>query len=343
MASSLEYPVTDNTPMGDLSEDDGSTPHAPADPSGLVVGVDIGGTKVALMATDVSSGDDLAQDRFATPTSSGPGEFITILSAVIRDLVTSTGRPLDALRAVGIAVPGQVEFDHGRVISAGNLHGWRDVPLRDLVCRELDVPAFVEQDANVAALGERWRGGAKQMNNFVFLALGTGAGAGIVVNGRLHRGFHNAAGEVGNLIMTRNFLGKDRGGHGNLETLISGRGIRRTAHRLTGEELGSGDALGQGETDHRLAPLAAKVADHIAMSVIAIATVLDPEAIIFGGGTAAAGDWFIEQVRDRVRHELDPAPAMLPSVLGEHAQLHGAVFGALWELDPELALREELR
>lgn len=335
--------MTDNTPMGDLSDTDGSIPRQPADDSGLVVGVDIGGTKVALLATDVASGDDLAQDRFPTPAESGPDAFITGLVAAIRELVASTGRHEDALRAVGVAVPGQVEFDHGRVISAGNLEGWRDVPLRDLLCRELGVPAFIEQDANVAALGERWRGGAKQMNNFVFLALGTGAGAGIVVNGRLHRGFHNAGGEVGNLVLGRAALGKERRGHGHLETLIGGRGIRRTARRLTGEHLGTGDALGLGETDDRLAPLAARAADHIAMSVIAIAAVLDPEAVIFGGGTAAAGDWFIDQVRQRVRRELDPAPAMLPSVLGEDAQLHGAVFGALWELDPELALREELR
>ena len=335
--------MTDNTPMGDLSDNSGATSRVPSDESGLVVGVDIGGTKVALMATDVTSGDDLAQDRFATPTSSGPDEFITTLVTAIRDLIATTGRATDALRAVGVAVPGQVEFDHGRVISAGNLTGWRDVPLRDLLCRELDVPAFIEQDANVAALGERWRGGAKQMNNFVFLALGTGAGAGIVVNGRLHRGFHNAAGEIGSLIMSRSSLGKERHGHGSLELLIGGRGIRRTAARLTGEELGTGEALARGESDTRLSSLTAKVIDHIAMSVIAIATVLDPEAVIFGGGTATAGDWFIDQIRQRVRRELNPAPAMLPSVLGEDAQLHGAVFGALWQLDPELALREELR
>lgn len=335
--------MTDNTPMGDLSDNTGSTSREPSDDSGLVVGVDIGGTKVALMATDVASGDELPQDRFAIPISSGPDEFFTILVAAIRDLIATTGRAEDALRAVGVAVPGQVEFDHGRVISAGNLTGWRDVPLRDLLCRELDTPAFVEQDANVAALGERWRGGAKQMNNFVFLALGTGAGAGIVVNGRLHRGFRNAAGEVGSLIMSRSSMGKERHDHGNLELLIGGRSIRRTASRLVGEVLGTGEVLSRGETDARLAPLTAKVADHIAMSVIAIATVLDPDAVIFGGGTAAAGDWFIDQIRERVRRELNPAPALLPSVLGEDAQLDGAVFGALWELDPELALREELR
>ncbi len=339
--------MTDKSPMSDLAATDDDVdridPVVTDDTGGLVVGVDVGGTKIALLATDVASGDDLAQERFPTPTDAGPTAFIEMLVESIQSLVNATGRSPDSLRAVGIAMPGQVEFDHGRVISAGNLVGWEDIPLRDLVSRTLTVPVFVEQDANAAALGERWRGGARKMHNFVFLALGTGVGAGVVVNGRLHRGFHNAAGEMGSLIMARSYLGKERDGHGNLERLVGGRGIRHTAQHVTGEELGTGDALARGETDERLAPLSARVADHVAMAIIAASVVLDPEALFIGGGTAAAGDWFIGEIRERVRRELPNPPAIMQSVLGEDAQLHGAVFGALWELDPELALREELR
>jgi predicted NBD/HSP70 family sugar kinase len=300
--------------MGDLAATDdveGRSEPIVSDDAGLVVGVDVGGTKIALLATDVASGDDLAEDRFPTPADVGPAAFTETLVESIRALVNTTGRPPDSLRAVGIAMPGQVDFDHGRVIRAGNLAGWEDIPMRDIVSRMLAVPVFVEQDANVAALGERWRGGAKKMHNFVFLALGTGVGAGIVVNGRLHRGFHNAAGELGNLI--------------------------------TGEELGTGEALARGESDERLTPMVARVADYVAMAIVGVSVVLDPEALFIGGGTVAAGDWFIGQIRDRVRQEMAHPPAIMQSVLGENAQLHGAVFGALWELDPDLALREELR
>ncbi len=338
--------MSDKTPMGDLAATDdveGRSEPIVSDDAGLAVGVDVGGTKIALLATDVASGDDLAEDRFPTPTDVGPAAFTETLVESIRALVNTTGHPPDCLRAVGIAMPGQVDFDHGRVIRAGNLAGWEDIPLRDIVSRLLAVPVFVEQDANAAALGERWRGGAKKMHNFVFLALGTGVGAGIVVNGRLHRGFHNAAGEMGNLIMARSYLGKERNGHGNLELLVGGRGIRQAAQRITGEELGTGEALALGETDERLAPILAKVADYVAMAIIGISVVLDPEALFIGGGTVAAGDRFIGEIRERVRQELAHPPAIMQSVLGENAQLHGAVFGALWELDPDLALREELR
>jgi glucokinase len=313
------------------------------DDAGLVVGVDVGGTKTALMATGVATGDDLSHDRFPTPADEGPDRMVADLIECIQDVVGGAGRTMADLRAVGFAVPGQVVRDAGRIIEAGNLAGWSDVPLRDMVSRALDVPVWVDQDANAAALGERWRGVARTMNNYVFVALGTGVGAGVVVNGRLHRGFHHAAGEVGNFILSRAALGRTRHGHGALERVVGGPAIRRAAKRATGEELSAADALRLAERDERLRPLADKVADHLAMALVAIGALLDPEAIILGGGTAQSGDWFLGQVRQRLAAELDPAPALILSVLGEDAQVHGAVFGALWELDPDLALREELR
>lgn len=312
-------------------------------PGGVVVGVDVGGTKTALLAVDITSGEDLARDRFPTDVEAGPDALIGGLCEAVPRLLQEAGRDREELRAVGLAVPGLVAADHGRVVVAGNLKGWTDVPLRDVVCRELGVPAFVDQDANAAALGERWRGAAKQLNNFVFLALGTGVGAGVVINGRLHRGFHDAAGEVGNFVMGREFLGQERGRHGNLELLIGSPTIRDRVERVAGKELPPAEALEQADDDPRLEPVADDVADYVAIAVLNIIALLDPEAIIFGGGTASAGEDLLEPVRARVERESRVRPALLRSVLGEDAQLHGAVFGALWELDPDLALREELR
>ncbi len=309
----------------------------------VVVGVDVGGTKTALMVNDVTSGEDLAHDRFPTPKDAGPEAMIGHLTTAIRRLVKQVGRDPEDLAAIGVAVPGQVDALAGRVVAAGNLQGWTGIPLRDILCRDLGVPVFVEQDANVAALGERWRGCAKEMNNFVFLALGTGIGAGIVINGRLHRGFHHAAGEVGNFILGREYLGQNREGHGNLELLVGGPEIRNEAKRASGEEMAAAEALHRAEEDERLAMIAEEVADHVAIAVINIAALLDPEAIVFGGGTSSAGEDLLDRVRARVERELPTGPALIHSVLAEDAQLHGAVFGALWELDPNLALREELR
>ncbi|MDP9364057.1 MAG: ROK family protein [Chloroflexota bacterium] len=310
---------------------------------GVVVGVDVGGTKTALLATDVASGEDLATDTFATPAEAGPEASITELCGAIERIVEAAGRRREELRAVGVAVPGHVNFDAGRVIEAGNLAGWSDVPLRDILARVLGVPVWVDQDGKAAALGERWRGGAKEMHNFVFLSLGTGLGAGVMINGRLRRGFHNASGEVGNFVMGRKLLGRTEDKHGNLEMLVGGPTIRRRAKEATGEEMSAAEALRRAAEDERLRPLAEEVADYVAMAVVSIVALLDPEAIVFGGGTSEAGEALIDPVRERVERELTMRPALMRSVLGTDAQLHGAVFGALWELDPDLALREELR
>ena len=310
---------------------------------GVVVGVDVGGTKTALLATDVGTGEDLATETYDTEAEAGPAAMIDELSGAIERIVEAAGRRREDLRAVGVAVPGHVAVEAGRVIAAGNLRGWSDVPLRDLLGRKLGVPVWVDQDGNAAALGEHWRGGAKEMHNFVFLTLGTGVGAGLMINGRLRRGRHNAAGEVGNFVMGREFLGQRQEQHGNLELLVGGPAIRERVREAIGEELSAAEALRRAAEDERLAPIAAEVIDYVAMAVIAIVALLDPEAIIFGGGTAEAGEALIDPVRERVERELTMRPALMRSVLGAEAQLHGAVFGALWELDPDLALREELR
>ena len=310
---------------------------------GVVVGIDVGGTKTALMATDVATGKDLATEEAPTETDAGPEAMIEGMVERIGALLGEAGRTMDDLRAVGVAIPGLVALDTGRVIAAGNLAGWFDIPLRDILNRKLGVPVFVDQDAKVAALGEKWRGGAREINNFVFLALGTGIGAGVVINGRLHRGFHNGSGEIGNFVMGREFLGQDRGQHGNLEMLAGGRAIRAEAKERRGEDLSAAQALKEADGDERLEDVAERVADYVAMAVVNITALLDPEAIVFGGGTSAAGEDLLDPVRERVERELGTRPILMRSVLGTEAQLHGAVFGALWQLDPDLALREELR
>ena len=265
----------------------------------VAVGVDVGGTKTALLATDIVTGEDLFHATLPTPAEAGPETMIAQLCEQIRRAVRESGHQPEQLAAVGLAVPGPVTGD-GRVIVAGNLRGWFDIPLRDLLTRQLNVPVFADQDAKVAALGERWRGCAKEINNFVFLALGTGIGAGVVVNGRLHRGFHHAAGEVGNFLMGREYLGQDRGQHGNLELLIGGRHIREEAREAAGEELSAADALDRADEDARLRAIREEVADYLAMAVVNIAALLDPEAVIFGGGTAAAGEALLDPGRVRV-------------------------------------------
>jgi glucokinase len=295
----------------------------------VVLGVDIGGTKTALLAWDLATGAVLAQDVFPTPTEVGPVAMVACLVAASDTLLTGCGQERANLRGIGVAVPGLVDAKAGVVLTAGNLVGWSRVPLCDLLRAQLHVPVVIEHDANAAALGERWRGTAQDLENFAFVALGTGIGVGIVLNGELYRGAHHAAGELGDLVVGREYLGQDRGGQGNLAQLIGGKTLRRRAKQATGDDMSAAEVVTHADDDEELAAMADEVADYLAMAIIAIAALLDPEAIIVGGGTAEAGEDLLDPVRERVAREVSAPPLIIASAFGSEAQLYGALFSAL--------------
>lgn len=294
---------------------------------GVLLGVDIGGTKTALLAFDVARGEPLAEKWYATECGAGPDRMLERIVREGRLLLESSGRSFDEVCALGLAVPGRVDED-GHVLEAGNLIGWKELPLRERLIRELGIPVCVDQDANLAALGERWRGCARSMRNFVFLALGTGVGAGLVLDGKLYRGAHHAAGELGDAVPDRANLGRGEPEGRNLGGLIGGRAIRATALRAVGEWLTAAESLQQAEHDDRLEALAELVSDYVALAVINVTTLLDPDAIVFGGGTASAGAALLDRVRARLVGELRSPPSLVLSALGEHAQVYGAIWGA---------------
>lgn len=299
------------------------------DTSQLVLGIDIGGTKTGLLIWDVASDSVLVQDTMPTPTEVGPEALIERVLLASHALLAGCGRNSADLRAAGVAVPGLVDPAAGTVLTAGNLSGWVDVPLRELIATQLQVPVAIEHDAAAAALGERWRGAARDLQHFAFLALGTGIGVGIVIQEQIYRGAHNAAGELGDLVVGREFLGQPRDGQGNLAQLIGGKSLRRRAQQATGAKLSAAEALIYAEDDGELAAMADEVADYVAMAVIAIAALFDPEAIIVGGGTAEAGEDLLDPVRERVAQEVVKPPILIASALGSEAQLYGAIFAAL--------------
>jgi glucokinase len=297
-----------------------------------VLGVDIGGTKTALTLMDVASRHAVGESRISTDRDGGPGALLAAIHGAAAALCDQVGRDLGALAAIGVAVPGLVD-DVGHVHEAGKLMGWVDVPLREILEQTYRVPAFVEHDANAAALAEMWCGGAAGMSDFVFLALGTGIGAGIVIGGELHRGAHHGAGEIGDSIPSRWHL-RGEATENNLGALIGGPAIRDAARAAVGEWLSAADTLQKAEEDDRLRALAERVTDYVALAVIQITAVLDPEAIFLGGGTAAAGRVLLDRVQARVEPELRILPGLHLSRLGERAQLIGAAHGALELLSP---------
>ena len=167
---------------------------------GYVVGADIGGTSLRLALAGMD-GKILGKWTVSTAGIRDPHKVVSLIQEGVDDLLQQNSVPRSLLRAVAAGAPGVTNVDEGVVIATSYLMGWRDVPFRALLEAKLGVPVAVDNDVNVAAIAESKIGAARGVKDFVFVALGTGIGAGIVLNGQIFHGMNWSAGEIGYLLV----------------------------------------------------------------------------------------------------------------------------------------------
>lgn len=294
---------------------------------GYIAGVDLGATNVRVAIAD-ADGNIEARRQFPTPPGA-PEDAIAKIGRTIDDLARGVwvGARVDA---IGIALPGMVNPEAGLVASVANIPGWSNVPLTKLLGGERRIPVAMENDANAAAVGEGWLGAARGARHHAFLAWGTGIGAGIVVNGRLHRGAHSLAGEIAFFPMTRDQV-RAEGWDQNMEGLTAGRALTRKAEELFGEGSKVSDLFDAARSGHRAASMfVTEVQERIAMATVYVISMLDPEIVVFGGGVIAAqGAWLLDPIIELAHRKTPVRTKILMSELGEDAQILGAVKLAL--------------
>jgi glucokinase len=310
--------------------------HATTEP-GHVVGVDLGGTNLRLALADMS-GTILARWSSSTAAMRGPEAVIQLVSRGVESMLHEVAAPREALRSIGIGVPGVTDVDNGIVIATSYLMGWREVPLRALVEKELNVPAIVDNDVNMAARGEQWCGSAKDARDFVFLAIGTGIGAGIVLNGKLHRGSSWAAGEIGYMLVPGAAeIPAQSDDPGALESMIGGEGIKnqwQKLGRLEGSalpiEFNATEIFDRAvEGDPRATALLRQSATMLAQAIYNITLVLNCPLFVLGGTVGLHS-----ALCDAAQKMLDQwivsgSPRLVRSSLGTDAQLLGSIRAAL--------------
>jgi glucokinase len=293
----------------------------------FIAAVDIGATNLRVA---IANPDGEIEARRVMPFPGGPPEqVLDRIGRTIDDLARGVWVGARAA-AIGVVVPGSVDPAAGTVSTAANLPGWGDVPIEAVLGAPRGVPVAMENDANAAAIGERWLGAAKGLDDFVFIAMGTGIGAGVVIDGKLHRGAHFLAGEVAFFPMTREQL-QQPGWQHCLEADVGGRTMAAKAVELLGTRAKVADlfdAAAAGE--ERAAAWLHGVQDELATAVASIAALLDPQAIIFGGGVALAqGERLLAPVREAASRCLPAQPRIVLSELGDDAQIIGGVRLAL--------------
>lgn len=286
----------------------------------LLAGVDVGGSKIAVLVADV---DLHPVARLVVPMTSGDaGDGVRRIVAAVDEALHDAGRARNELAAVGIGVPGRVDPDAGTVTLAVNL-GWHALPLRDELEAALDVPVAVENDVRAAAAGLHARGQAGGVDNLAYLAIGTGISAGVVLDGRLYRGPRGLAGEIGHIVLEPNGPACRCGLDGCLEALASGRAIAEAAALRIEQDPGSTiESPVSAESVYRAAaagdPVAGRLAErtgrYVARAVHALVMTYDVPRVVLGGGVTRAGAAFLDPVT-RGLDELRAASALAREAL----------------------------
>ena len=298
---------------------------------GCVVGVDIGSTRLRYAVADL---DGRLLGRLEEPTGKpSPSALITQLSAGIRRVLDGARRS-GPLAAIGIGAPGMTDVRKGVVIEAANLRGWTDIALRERVSRRFGVPVAVDNDVNMAALGEYWVGCARRVPNFVFIALGRGVGAGIMIDGRVHRGSQWYAGEISHLLLDYTQWRRNFWPQGYLERHVGAAAIAGSWRQAGRDGRGSAAniaalfaAARQG--DAAAAGIVSEAATVLGVAVANIVTTLDPALVVFGGGLGQVGEQLLKPVRQVVGRIVPNRPVIRMTALKGDAQVYGSVLTAL--------------
>ena len=306
-------------------------------PHAFIAGVDLGASNVRVVITNE---DGEIEARRSSPFSGeDPERALHSIGKTIDELVRGVW-PTGRVHAIGLAMPGTVDPARGLVATAANLPGWGDVDIAKAIGEPRGVPVAAENDANAAAVGEGWLGAAKGTRDYVFVALGTGIGTGVVIDGRLHRGAHFLAGEAAFFPMTREQL-RAGGWSNNLEAIVGGRAIAAKAQALLGPHAKPGDLFDSAASgDAKASAWLEEWRQYLAMALVDIIAMLDPQAVIVGGGVAMAhGEALLAPVRELVHGASPVRTPVVLSELGTDAQVLGAVKLALQKLEAETETR----
>jgi glucokinase len=313
---------------------------------GHVIGVDIGGSNLRVVLAN-RKGTILGRWDASTKRTSSPEVVIKQIQRGVSQLLKQSAVPRSSLLAVAAGAPGITDRDAGVVFATSYLKGWKNVPLVRLLESALHIPAVVENDVKLAAIGENWIGSARDVRDFVFLAIGTGIAAGIFVNGELVHGPDWVAGEVGYMIVpgTSEAPAK-RGAPGSLESTIGGNGIRQDWLRACeGKRANSArDLTATGIFYHALAgnqrakSVLEQSARILAYAVYNISAVLNSSLFVLGGGVGMSGALLAATQRILESYTQPSRPKLVTSALGQDAQLIGAIRLALDKVESQIHL-----
>jgi len=316
----------------------------------LVIAVDLGGTNIRVAAVDERGTIHMRLKRPAFPQE-GKRSMSTIILSAVEEI--SRTIPKNQLKGVGLAVAGALNIHRGIITQSPNLPGCDNYPIRDELQTTFlkQTPIIVENDANAAALGERWKGAGVGINDLLCLTLGTGIGGGIILNGKLVHGADGMAGELGHITVVPDGPRCKCGNDGCLEALASATAIIREATKALaeyppGETRGrwnEGEKTVTAEMVYRSAkagnPMCRDIyyvmGKYLGIGIASLINIFNPEMVVIGGGVSCAWELFTPSMKAEIEKRAFKIPAqrarIVPAACGDDAGLLGAAYLALQE------------
>ncbi len=320
----------------------------------LYLGIDLGGTKIFTGLIN-PAGEIIAQDYRKTKAKRGPDVVVKRMTESAMQVIASAGIRPENVQAVGIGAPGPVNSATGIVTSPPNLPGWVQVPLSQMIQDALGIPAFLENDANAAALGEFLFGAGRGYQQIIYITVSTGIGGGFVLNGRLYSGIDGTAAEVGHMTVLPNGPHCRCGNQGCLEAISSGTAIARDGRELLNRgvptlisELAGGDpeevsakivaqAAQQGDPEAR--EIVRKAMNYLGVGIANLVNILNPGLVIVGGSLPKLGNVMFETVQSAVNRRAFRIAAqrvkIVPAELGDRVGIYGAAAVAIQASEEE--------
>jgi glucokinase len=292
-----------------------------------VIGIDLGGTKFYGALANI--GGEIVHEVSLEHHDTTGERSLELVASMIGELLehAQDGQPM---RGIAVGAPGITRNQEGVVEWAPSLD-WRDFPLKQRLEGQFHLPTFVDNDVNLAVLGEHWFGSGRDAQNMMLISIGTGVGAGLIIDGALYRGHSKASGEVGYIVPDIHALTKSYEGFGALESIISGTGIsERAAERQDGWRRAATfraedvfDAARGGESWAQ--EVVEETIDYLALGIANINTLLDLELIVLSGGVARQSDLLIDGIQARIKGVIPRIPQIRVSQLGRRATVMGAI------------------
>jgi len=292
------------------------------------VGIDLGGTnlKVGLLDERYRIVDKLV---LSTRDLGCRDELIKAICSAVKDVVSDNKLKNHSIFGVGIGLPGPVDAESGLVHFFPNIPGWKNVPLKKILEKNLKLPVFIDNDAKAMSLAEYEIGSARGSKSAVCITLGTGVGGGIIIDGDIYRGKNNAAGEIGHLPINLEGPKCNCGGKACLEAYIGNKRISQRVKKIFKRDIALDELSRMAVKGSKPAlKIWREVGEYLGVALTAVVNLLNPDCIVIGGGVSGAGNILFKRVKEVVLERAMPVQArqvkILKARLGNDAGMIGA-------------------